>query len=57
MVAGKVRRAPLWMQDAGLEWFYSVMQESSRMWQRYLSTNSRFAWLLLKEKFGGSKHA
>ncbi len=50
VVAGKVKRAPLWMQRSGLEWLYRVMQEPRRMWRRYLSTNSRFAWLLLKEK-------
>jgi len=51
VVAGKVNRAPVWMQNAGLEWFYRVMQEPGRMWKRYLVTNSKFAWLLMKEKF------
>ncbi len=51
VVAGKVKRAPLWMQKYGLEWFYRVLQEPGRMWKRYLVTNSKFAWLLLKEKF------
>lgn len=51
VVAGKVSRAPVWMQNAGLEWLYRVMQEPGRMWKRYLSTNSAFAWLLIKEKF------
>jgi N-acetylglucosaminyldiphosphoundecaprenol N-acetyl-beta-D-mannosaminyltransferase len=50
VVAGKVSRAPLWMQNAGLEWLYRVLQEPGRMWKRYLLTNSAFAWLLLKEK-------
>ena len=50
VVAGKVQRAPLWMQKVGLEWFYSVLQEPGRMWKRYLVTNSVFAWLLLREK-------
>lgn len=50
VVAGKVTRAPLWMQNAGLEWLYRVLQEPGRMWKRYLVTNSAFAWLLLKEK-------
>jgi len=50
VVAGKVKRAPLWMQNAGLEWFYRVLQEPGRMWKRYLVTNSQFAWLLLKAK-------
>lgn len=50
VVAGKVKRAPLWMQNYGLEWLYRVIQEPSRMWRRYLITNSKFAWLLIKEK-------
>jgi len=49
VVAGKVTRAPVWMQNAGLEWLYRVLQEPRRMWKRYLITNSKFAWLLLGE--------
>lgn len=48
VVAGKVRRAPVWMQRYGLEWLYRVIQEPSRMWRRYLTTNMQFAGLLLK---------
>ncbi|WP_322105696.1 WecB/TagA/CpsF family glycosyltransferase [Paraburkholderia sp. J41] len=48
VVAGKVRRAPVWMQRYGLEWFYRVIQEPGRMWRRYLTTNLQFAGLLLK---------
>ncbi|MBL4753657.1 MAG: WecB/TagA/CpsF family glycosyltransferase [Flavobacteriales bacterium] len=51
VVAGKVKRAPLWMQKYGLEWLYRVLQEPRRMWKRYLVTNSQFAWLLVKEKW------
>lgn len=51
VVAGKVNRAPKWMQEYGLEWFYRVLQEPGRMWKRYLVTNSKFSWLLLREKF------
>ncbi|MDD1782379.1 WecB/TagA/CpsF family glycosyltransferase [Enterovibrio sp. ZSDZ35] len=50
VVAGKVNRAPIWMQKNGLEWLYRVIQEPRRMWKRYLVTNTTFAWLLLKEK-------
>ncbi|RJG51628.1 WecB/TagA/CpsF family glycosyltransferase [Motilimonas pumila] len=50
VVAGKVKRAPVWMQKAGLEWLYRVIQEPGRMWKRYLVTNSKFAWYLLKAK-------
>ncbi|MBE0359505.1 WecB/TagA/CpsF family glycosyltransferase [Pseudoalteromonas aliena] len=51
VVAGKVKRAPLWMQKAGLEWLYRVIQEPGRMWKRYLVTNTKFIILLLSEKF------
>jgi len=45
--AGFVKRAPPWMQNAGLEWFFRLVQEPRRMWKRYLVTNSAYAYLLL----------
>jgi len=48
VVAGKVKRAPLWMQKDGLEWFYRVLQEPRRMWKRYFVTNSIFLWMLIR---------
>lgn len=51
VVAGKVKRAPFWMQKSGLEWFYRFIQEPKRMWKRYLIGNSKFIWLVIKEKF------
>jgi len=50
VVAGKVKRAPIWMQKSGLEWLFRIIQEPRRMWKRYLVTNSKFAWMLLNEK-------
>lgn len=50
VVAGHVKRAPVWMQKSGLEWFYRVLQEPRRMWKRYLFGNSEFIYLVLKEK-------
>jgi N-acetylglucosaminyldiphosphoundecaprenol N-acetyl-beta-D-mannosaminyltransferase len=55
VMAGVTRRAPRWMQRAGLEWFYRVMQEPRRMWRRYLVTNVRFVGLVLADLFGRSK--
>lgn len=52
VVAGKVKRAPIWMQNAGLEWAFRVYQEPGRMWKRYLRTNSYFCWMVLKAKLG-----
>lgn len=53
VVAGKISRAPLWMQNYGLEWLYRVIQEPRRMWRRYLFTNAKFAWILFIEKMKG----
>lgn len=50
VVAGKVTRAPVWMQRAGMEWLFRLLQEPRRMWHRYLTTNLAFARLMLLEK-------
>lgn len=34
-LAGGVKRAPKWMQNVGLEWFYRFLQEPRRMFRRY----------------------
>lgn len=49
VVAGKVSRAPIWVQRIGCEWVYRVVQEPRRMWKRYLIGNTRFVWLTIKE--------
>jgi N-acetylglucosaminyldiphosphoundecaprenol N-acetyl-beta-D-mannosaminyltransferase len=46
---GKVKRAPLWMQRGGLEWFYRFLQEPRRMFRRYFIDDLAFVWLLIKE--------
>jgi N-acetylglucosaminyldiphosphoundecaprenol N-acetyl-beta-D-mannosaminyltransferase len=51
VVAGLVKRAPMWMQKIGLEWFYRVCQEPRRLWKRYLITNSLFIYYIAREKF------
>jgi len=49
--AGKVQRAPLWMQRSGLEWFYRFLQEPKRMFRRYFIEDLYFFWLLTREFF------
>ncbi|MEP2936582.1 MAG: WecB/TagA/CpsF family glycosyltransferase [Gilvibacter sp.] len=56
VVAGVTKRAPNWMQKAGLEWFFRFLQEPKRMWKRYLVGNSKFIWLVLKERFKKSEN-
>ena len=46
---GRVRRAPRWMQRAGLEWFYRFLQEPRRMFRRYFIEDMAFIGLLIKE--------
>lgn len=42
VVAGVTERAPKWMQDIGMEWFYRFIQEPKRLWNRYMVGNRRF---------------
>lgn len=49
--AGKIKRAPLWMQRMGLEWSYRLMQEPLRMCKRYVIGNLKFAYLVLECRF------
>lgn len=49
VVSGRVRRAPGWMQRAGLEWFWRFLQEPRRMFRRYFIDDMLFVWLLIKE--------
>lgn len=50
--AGMVKRAPVWMQQAGLEWFWRLLMEPKRLWKRYLIDDPVFFWLVLKQKLG-----
>lgn len=49
--AGTVKRAPMWMQRCGLEWFYRLLQDPKRLWKRYVVTNSKFIWYMLLRLF------
>ena len=42
IIAGRTKRAPVWMQRSGLEWCYRIYQEPRRMWKRYAKTNPVF---------------
>jgi len=55
VLAGFVNRAPKWMQNYGLEWLYRVLQEPKRLFWRYLSTNTKFLLLYMKQFKGNSR--
>ena len=47
VMADLVKRAPVWMQRAGLEWLFRVIQEPRRMFWRYTTTNATCLWAFL----------
>ena len=55
VVAGVTDRAPKWMQDHGMEWFYRFIQEPGRLWKRYIVGNAKFVLLTLKYKKNSKK--
>ncbi len=55
VVSGLVRRAPLWMQRWGLEWFFRFLQEPRRMFRRYFIDDLYFLVLLWREWRRGKK--
>lgn len=46
---GRVPQAPKWMQQAGLEWFFRLLQEPRRLWYRYLVYNPLFILKVLAQ--------
>ena len=47
-LAGNVRRAPKWMSDHGLEWFYRFTQEPKRLFKRYFVDDVKILRLAYK---------
>jgi len=43
LVSGRVKQAPVWMREHGLEWSFRLWQEPQRLWRRYLIYGSEFA--------------
>lgn len=50
IVAGLTKRAPIWMQKCGLEWFFRFIQEPIRMFKRYICGNLFFVYNTYKYK-------
>lgn len=54
-LAGFIKRAPMWMQNNSLEWFYRLIQNPKRLWKRYIVTNVKFIYLISREKRSADK--
>ncbi len=50
-LAGRLKRAPTWVQKAGLEWTFRLAQEPRRLCRRYLVDDPPFVYHVLKQRF------
>jgi exopolysaccharide biosynthesis WecB/TagA/CpsF family protein len=50
--AGILPQAPFWMQNAGLEWLYRLLQEPMRLWKRYILLNPVYLARVFLEALG-----
>ena len=55
--SGRIPRAPVWMREIGMEWFYRFIQEPRRMWRRYFVGNAVFLWRVMRERRGARRAA
>lgn len=53
-LSGAIRRAPIWMRQAGLEWLFRLLQEPSRI-GRILNAVAVFPSLVVLDKIKGRK--
>jgi N-acetylglucosaminyldiphosphoundecaprenol N-acetyl-beta-D-mannosaminyltransferase len=50
--SGRVRRAPVFWRETGMEWVYRLLQEPRRLAKRYLVGNPLFLTLALMQRVG-----
>lgn len=41
---GRIKDAPQWIKNMGMQWLHRLAQERKRLWRRYLVNNPRFIW-------------
>ena len=54
--AARVKQAPQWMQQAGLEWLFRLLMEPRRLWRRYILETPLFLPLWAFQKVGLLKY-
>jgi N-acetylglucosaminyldiphosphoundecaprenol N-acetyl-beta-D-mannosaminyltransferase len=50
-ISGKKKTAPHILQIMGIEWLFRLFYEPRRLWKRYLYTNPKFIYLIIKKYF------
>lgn len=48
-IGGRVKQAPSWMQNGGMEWLYRLSQDPKRLWKRYTIMNAQFVYLVTRQ--------
>lgn len=48
-LSGNLNRAPVWVQEMGVEWIYRLLKEPRRLWKRYLIDDSKFILVVIHE--------
>ncbi|MDN3185220.1 WecB/TagA/CpsF family glycosyltransferase [Enterococcus faecalis] len=56
VLSGNLKRAPKWMQLAGLEWFFRFIQEPKRLFKRYCIENIIFLKIIFRERLESSRN-
>jgi len=51
-ISGRVKRAPAWIGDLGLEWAYRLLREPCKCWRRSLIEGPRFIGSVIGEQLG-----
>ncbi len=49
-LAGTKAQAPIWIQNAGLEWLFRLIREPGRLWRRYVLLNPSYLFLIALQK-------
>jgi N-acetylglucosaminyldiphosphoundecaprenol N-acetyl-beta-D-mannosaminyltransferase len=52
IISGRIKEAPRWMTDVGLEWLFRLTREPGRLWKRYLIRDPKFFWKIVEQKIG-----
>lgn len=51
-ITGDYPRAPMWMQNSGLEWLHRMATRPRELAWRYITTNPHALWLIWKHRHG-----
>ena len=49
-ISGINKKAPIWMSNIGLEWFYRLCKEPRRLFKRYVIGNPLFIFRIISER-------